>query len=186
MKNDSPDPLPQRIAILYSDAKREYFPTDKLYISEAEVYDRSLAIAKHLQKLNIDTKVFPGDSNITENLKKYQHEVHGSIEIDNTAVCQDEKQLKKRLSFLMSTYHQPVLVEEFIMGREITVIVFQGINTKVYAAEKILDPSISGPYNLASFDAVWSESKNMLTRFPIKNMTCHFASNTRLKLPLMF
>ena len=235
-------PLPRKIAILYSDARREYFPTEKQYVSEVEVKGRSEVIAKYLQKLHIETKLFPGDENISENLKqfapnfvinlvdsvygkeylaatipatlellkipytgsgmmaktidtnkyfaknlleqwglttpKYQlvkelsdeidpsldfplicklNEIHGSIEIDDSAVCQDEKELEKRIKFLMETYDQPVLVEEFIMGREITVIVLEGLNTKVYAAEKIMDPAVTGKYHIATYDATWNE-----------------------------
>ena len=234
--------LPKRIAIIYSDAKREYFLTEKQYISEVEVKGRAAVIARYLEKMGIKTELFPGNAKITRHLKlyrpdfvinlvdsvygheylsasipgvlellqipytgcgmmaqtlnsnkyltrnlleqwgltipKYQliknltdeinpsldypiitklNEIHGSIEIDDSAVCQDKKQLQDRISFLINTYHQPVLLEEFIMGREITVIVLEGLNTKVYAAEKILNPDLTGKYQIASFDAVWNE-----------------------------
>ncbi len=234
--------LPKRIAIIYSYAKREFFPTEQQYISEAEVKGRAKIIATYLNKMGIKTELFPGTAKIIHRLKlfspdfvinlvdsvfgqeylsaaipgalellripytgcgmmaqtlnsnkyltrnlleqwgltipKYQliknvtdeinpqldypiitklNEIHGSIEIDDTAVCQDKKQLQDRINFLINTYHQPVLLEEFIMGREITVIVLEGLNTKVYAAEKILNPDLTGKYQIASFDAVWSE-----------------------------
>ncbi len=37
------------------------------------------------------------------------------------AFCRDLKQLKKRCKWLIATYRQPVLVEEFISGKEFTV-----------------------------------------------------------------
>jgi hypothetical protein len=39
--------------------------------------------------------------------------IHGSVEITRDAVSENEKQLRKRLRYLMRTYKQPVLVEEF-------------------------------------------------------------------------
>lgn len=234
--------LPKRIAILYSDAKRQYFATEKQYISEVEVFGRCKIIALYLEKMGIHTTLFPGDDNISDNLKSYKpdfvinlvdsvygqeylaatipgtlellripytgsgimgktidtnkfftknlleqyglttpkfqlikdpndeidpgldfplfaklNEIHGSVEIDDSAVCEDEKQLTARIEFLMNTYHQPVLLEEFIMGREITAIVLEGMNTKVYAGEKIFKPETAGKYKIASFDIVWGE-----------------------------
>ena len=235
-------PLPKRIAILYSDARREYFPTEEQYITEAEVKSRALDIAGYLKKMNIDTALFPGNANITENLKKFKpdfainlvdsvygqehlcatipaalellhipytgsgmmgqaingnkylthnlleqwgltipkyqlitekndeidssldyplfvklNEIHGSVGVNSDSICFDVKQLKARIDTLDNLYHQPILIEEFIMGREITVIVLQGVKTKVYAAEKIFNPDLPNPYKIATFDQVWSE-----------------------------
>lgn len=79
------------------------------------------------------------------------NEVHGSVEIDDSAICVDEKSLKKRIAFLMKAYNQPVLLEEFVVGREVTVVVVQGKNMKVYAAEKIF-PDSDSDYKIISFD----------------------------------
>lgn len=65
------------------------------------------------------------------------NEIHGAVEITSEAVSEDEKQLRARLKHLIRTYQQPVLVEEFIAGREITAIVLEGKNKKVYLAEKV-------------------------------------------------
>jgi D-alanine-D-alanine ligase len=62
--------------------------------------------------------------------------IHGSVEITDEAVSENEKQLRKRLRKLIRTYKQPVLVEEFISGREITAIVLQEKKKKVFLAEK--------------------------------------------------
>lgn len=235
---------PKRVAILYSDAQREYFPTEQSYLSEAEVKDRAALIATYFAKLNIDTALFPGDANIVENLKKYQpdlvlnlvdtvygHEYlaatipatlellglpytgtgmmgltintnkyftknllelwgitipkyqlikdpaedvdialdfplitklnafHGSIEMGQEAICQDEKELDKRIRYLMETYRQPVLVEEFIVGREIAVHITEGANMKVYSGEKIFSESLTDKYKIASYEAVWGPAE---------------------------
>ena len=62
--------------------------------------------------------------------------IHGAVEITDDAISENEKHLRERLRFLISTYKQPILVEEFIVGREITAILLEGKNKKVYLAEK--------------------------------------------------
>ena len=232
-----------KIAVLYSDARREYFPTQEQYATEAEVESRAQIVASYLGKIGHRAAIFPGNPNLAQNLQKYRpdfainlvdsvhgqeylaaaipgtlellgipytgsgimgrtidtnkfftknllwqwglttpkyqlfknlndeidlsldfplitklNEIHGSVEIDNSAICHNKKELHQRLRFLMSTYHQPVLIEEFIAGREITVICLEGLNTKLYAAEKIFDPEFAGPNQIATYDLVWSEN----------------------------
>ena len=236
--------LPKRVAILYSDAKREYFPTEQLYISEAEVKDRAAMIATYFNKMKIDTACFPGNANLVENLKSYQpdfvlnlvdtvygkeylsatipatlelldipytgtgimgmtintnkyftknlleqwgittpkyqlikdiadevdisldfplitklNDFHGSIEMDQSAICQDEKELDKRIRYLMDTYKTSVLVEEYIAGREIAVHITEGANMKVYAGEKIFKSTDPDKFQICSFDAVWGSEE---------------------------
>lgn len=245
MKNEiAPEPGGEtlKIAIIYSDAKREYFPTQQAYITEVEVKQRAADIVQYLQQMNIIATTVPGDDHLHENLKefnpnfvinlvdsvygqeylcasipgtlellhipytgsgmigqsinsnkfltknlleqwgltipKYQlikdktdevdynldfplitklNESHGSIEMDESAIVENEKQLKDRVAYLIDTYHQPVVLEEYIAGREISVIVLEGLNTKVYAAEKIIDPKFIDKHNIASFNIVWND-----------------------------
>lgn len=231
-----------KVAVIYSDARREYFPTEAQYITEAEVKGRGEVIAEYLHRLNVDAQTFPGNSDLSDSLMKYKpdfainlvdsiygqehlqaaipallemhripytgtammglvittnkffnkglleqyglttpkyqivkdindeidpaldfplitklNETHGSLEIDETAVCADEKELEKRIEYLMKIYNQPVLVEEYVAGREITAIVLEGMNTKVYAAEKVFNPNKSTKYKIATFAANWDE-----------------------------
>ena len=46
-----------------------------------------------------------------------------SIGIDENAICQTEEKMRSRINYLLKTYNQPALVEEFIKGREINVAV---------------------------------------------------------------
>jgi len=80
--------------------------------------------------------------------------IHGAVEITKDAVSENEKQLRKRLRFLMRTYKQPVLVEEFISGREITAIVLQEKKKKVYLAEKVFSHPES-KYVFLTFEDQW-------------------------------
>ncbi len=231
---------PSRVAILYSDAQRQYFPTEQLYHSEAEVKDRAALIATYFNKMKIDTACFPGNADLVENLKKYKpdfvlnlvdtvygqeyltasipatlellnipytgtgimgmtintnkyftknlleqwgittpkyqlikdstdelditldfplitklNDFHGSIEMGQSAVCQDEKELDKRVHYLMDTYKTSVLVEEYIAGREIAVHITEGANMKVYAGEKVFKADNPDKFQICSYDAVW-------------------------------
>ena len=40
-----------KVAIVYSDAKREYFATEEHYLTEAEVFDRVKLITPYLEKM---------------------------------------------------------------------------------------------------------------------------------------
>lgn len=83
------------------------------------------------------------------------NEIHGAVEITKDAVSDNEKQLRQRLKFLIKTYNQPALVEEYIVGREVTGVLLEGLNKKVYLAEKIFKKKPRGKYVFASFELQW-------------------------------
>lgn len=241
-------PLPKRIAILYADARREYFPSEQVFVSEVEAKDRTAVIAGRLIKMGIHAATFPGNAQLTENLKKYRpdfvincvdsvygqeylcatipatlellqvpytgtgvmgmtintnkfftknileqwgittpksqlindsvdeldeildfpliaklNDYHGSIEISDDSVCVDEKALRRRFKYLHDIYHGPILVEEYIAGREISVHIIEGLNTKVYAGEKIFRSDYEGKYNLATYANNWENKGDIFT-----------------------
>jgi D-alanine-D-alanine ligase len=80
--------------------------------------------------------------------------IHGAVEITKEAVSENEKQLRKRLRYLIRTYKQPVLVEEFISGRELTAIVLHDKKKKVYLAEKVFSHP-DEPYVFLTFEDQW-------------------------------
>lgn len=82
------------------------------------------------------------------------NEIHGAVEINKDAISSDEKHLRERVKHLIHTYQQPVLAEEFVAGREYTAIVLEGLNTKVYLAEKVFAEK-NNPMQFATFDAQW-------------------------------
>jgi D-alanine-D-alanine ligase-like ATP-grasp enzyme len=63
---------------------------------------------------------------------------------------------KQRIKFLIKTYDQPVLVEEFIVGKEVTAILLEGLNKKVYIAEKKFNKP-QAKYIFATFEDQWLE-----------------------------
>lgn len=85
--------------------------------------------------------------------------IHGSVEITRDAVSESEKQLRKRLRFLIRTYKQPVLVEEFISGRELTAIVLHEKKKKVYLAEKAFH-HLEDKYIFLTFEDQWLSEMN--------------------------
>ncbi len=86
--------------------------------------------------------------------------VHGSVEITRDAVSETEKHLRDRVRKLIRTYKQPILVEEFVGGREITAILLEGMNKKVYLAEKVFTPS-DDKYVYVTFEDQWIAGRNV-------------------------
>lgn len=239
------------IAILYSDAKREYFPTEQQYITEEEVFHRSEIVAKYLEKFGIKVTLLPGNESSVKHLEKSQvdlvlnlvdsirgqedlapvipaalelinipytgsgimgmainsnkfltkmmlfqngvpvphfqlfnapsdpldyqlrfpliaklNEIHGSVEISEDSVVDNEKDLRKKIESLMKVYKQSVLVEEFVVGRELTVLIFEGILKKVYPGERIFHNG--GKYKIVSFEAAWGpQAKYSYEKYPL-------------------
>lgn len=233
--------LPKKIAILYSDVKREYFPTEAQFVTEKDSLRDALAVEKYINKLGVATVLVPGNPDLPKVLKQekpdmalnlvgsvrgneylistipgilefmeipytgtgilgmaldhnkflvkkvfeqngipvphYQmfntptdpldpsmrfpiitklNEIHGAVEITKDSVSENEKHLRERLKYLMKIYEQPVLAEEFIVGREITCYLLVGIKKKVYFGEKIWTTP-QGKYVFADFESQWME-----------------------------
>jgi len=240
-QNGNGYPLPKSVAIVYSDAKREYFPTEVQWLTEKDALRDAKIIAKYLQKLGVASKLYPGNERLGERLRKdkpevvmnlvgsvkgneylastipgvleilelpytgagilgeslsynkfllkkllqqngvpvpnYQllnsvsdaldptlrfplisklNEIHGAVEITKDAVSENEKHLRERLKFLIKTYEQGVIVEEFIVGREFTAILLEGLNKKVYLGEKVFTHE-DEKYIFATFADQWLE-----------------------------
>src|SRR3989344_3630440 len=236
--------LPQTVGIIYSEVKREYFPTEAQFLTEKDALQDTKIIASYLEKMGIKVPLIPGDELLTERLRRikpemvmnlvgsvqgneylasaipgilemldipytgagilgeslsynkflvkkllqqngvpvpdYQlfnsysdyliptlryplisklNEIHGAVEITKDAVSENEKHLRERLKRLISTYKQPVLVEEFIVGREITGILLEGLNKKVYLSEVVF-PENDEKYNYFTFEEQWLSHGN--------------------------
>lgn len=87
------------------------------------------------------------------------NEIHGAVEITKNSVSENEKHLRKRIKFLIDTYQQPVLIEEFIVGRELTAILLEGLNKKVYLGEKVFPKKRQkDKYLFAAFEDQWAKN----------------------------
>ncbi len=228
------------ICILYSEAKRKYFPTHEQFITEEEVIHRARLIGRILENMGYRIKLLGGNEELPNNLKlikpqmvinlvdsvrgqeslcpvipatlellnfaytgsgqmglainsnkfftktlleehgirvpKFQlfsspkdkldkhikfplivklNEIHGSVEITQDSVVKNEKKLRKRISYLTRLYKQPILVEEFIFGRELTTLIVDGVHKKLYCGERVFIDG--GKYKIVSFNAAWGD-----------------------------
>lgn len=235
--------LPKKVAILYSDVKREYFRTEQEYLSEegADLY--ASEVTKYVAKMGIEVTTIAADDQLTSNLKKFDPDMalnlvdsvrgiatlgssipgvlevlhipytgagtlgwalgcnkflmyqlmqsaglpvpthqlvssssdminpelryplfpklnyeHSSIGVGKDSICTNERELRAKIRDLVTTYKQPVLVDEFIAGIEVTASVLEGINTKVYAVQRKVNDDSD---DVVTFDTKWHDYLSM-------------------------
>jgi D-alanine-D-alanine ligase len=248
-RNDTSEELPKKVGILHSDVRREYFPTEMQYITEKDAEHDAGVIARYLEKVVVEVKLYPGNGelalrlyhdrpdmviNLVDSVKgvekqaanipgvmelldlpytgagtlalsmdynKYMvikllqchgipvpnsqlivkpadyldpslrfplisklNSIHGAVEINQDAISENEKHLRKRLNYLIKTYKTEVLVQEYIAGREITAMVFEGANKKVYMGEKVFNKP-GEKFLFATFDDQWTEKGDDAFRY---------------------
>jgi D-alanine-D-alanine ligase len=84
-----------------------------------------------------------------------------SIGITSDAVVKDEDELRTRISYILRTYDQPALVEEYIDGKEITVgVLGNGRNALVLPPSEVIfkgsnDDAKAGDTKIYSYEAKW-------------------------------
>jgi len=79
-----------------------------------------------------------------------------SIGITNDSVVKDEEALRSRISYILRTYDQPALVEEFIDGKEITVgILGNGRSATVLPLSEVLFQNWPEEDKIYSYEAKW-------------------------------
>ncbi len=235
--------LPKKVAILYSDVKREYYATEELYLSEVDADLYATDFAKYITKMGIDVITIAGDANMAQKLQKYQPDLainlvdsvcgqtslgssipgvlevlqipytgtgtlgwalgcnkflmyqllqsagvpvpthqlvnssndminpelryplfpklnneHSSVGIGDDSICYNERELRLKLKQLITTYKQPVLIDEFIAGIEVTAAVLDGANLKVYTVQR----KVGGGFeDVVTFDKKWNDYLNL-------------------------
>lgn len=78
----------------------------------------------------------------------------GSVGIDNKAVKETIKDAERKIDKMITTYRQPVIVEQFIDGPEITVCVFDdGSKCHVFMGEKIFRKKPDGKHFFTSIES---------------------------------
>ncbi len=238
-----------KVAILYSDVKPEYFPTEEAYLTEKDADVYAGAVAKYVAKMDIDVELFAGDDKLAAKLKKYQPDIainlvdsvrgdetlapavsgmlemlhvpytgsgilgqslntnkyviyqllqnggvpvpqhqlftsphqmidpvlryplfaklnnmHSSVAIDENSICSNERELRAKLKDMYDQYRQSILVDEFIAGKEVTVPVLDGLNTKVYPAERFFGAAEADKpegYKFMTFKQKWVNWEDM-------------------------
>ena len=87
---------------------------------------------------------------------------HSNIEITRDSVVENEKELRRRLRYLINKYEQDVLVSEFIDGREFAAFIFQAYNKKVYTIERVIHlPNNRSGHEFLDYDLCWSDPKSI-------------------------
>ncbi len=82
------------------------------------------------------------------------NESGGSVGIDNHAVKENLKEAQKRVDELIQTYHIPVIVERFIDGPEITVVVFEDSRKRhVFMGQKKFGLLPDGKHEFTSLES---------------------------------
>lgn len=105
----------------------------------------------------------PLDSSLKFPLILKLNEEHSSLEITLKSVVENELQLRRRLKYLLSKYHQAVLVSEFIEGREFAVYHLNFGPPMTFAVEKIFTKK-KEKYNFLDFDLVWKTTNEEFDR----------------------
>ncbi len=82
------------------------------------------------------------------------NESGGSVGIDNKAVKETIKDAQRKVNNMISTYKIPVIVEQFIDGPEVTVVVFDdGTKKRVYMGQKVFRKKPDGKHFFTSFES---------------------------------
>lgn len=89
-----------------------------------------------------------------------------SLAIDQNAVVTDLDRLRQRVLYVLERYHQPVLVEEFIDGREINAAVWGSPPEVLPLAEIDLSALGDPTRRIVSFAAKWEEGSFEYTHTP--------------------
>jgi D-alanine-D-alanine ligase len=99
--------------------------------------------------------------------KKYKHNLNfplivkpafedASVGIENESIVENDKKLKSRVDYIFKHFMQPVLVEEYIKGRELNVAVMGDNNPRALPISEItFDEMPDHLYNIVSYQAKW-------------------------------
>lgn len=79
-----------------------------------------------------------------------------SVGIENESIVENNRQLKERIDYVLHYFVQPVLVEEFIEGRELNVAVLGDKDPKALPISEIdFSEMPEHLYNIVSYQAKW-------------------------------
>jgi len=87
------------------------------------------------------------------------NESGGSVGIDNHAVKETREAAEKQVDDLISTYKLPVIVEKYVDGLEITVVVLEDYQKKhVFLGQKVFDYKPDGKHSFTSIESYNQEN----------------------------
>lgn len=81
----------------------------------------------------------------------------GSVGLAQASVCTSQKQLKDRVAYILETYGAPVLVEEFIPGREFNIALLELPELRCLPPAEITFPKVRpGQWSILTYDGKWN------------------------------
>ena len=104
---------------------------------------------------------------VTDNLDRYTHKLKypllvkpayedASVGIENESIVSNSKELRTRIEYVLKHFKQPVLVEEFIEGRELNVAVMGDKRLRVLPISEIdFSAMPEHLHNIVSYQAKW-------------------------------
>ncbi len=76
-----------------------------------------------------------------------------SVGISDESVVNSPEELKKRIAYIVNTFDQPALVEEYLPGDEYTVLMLgNGVHQVFLPGKVVVDPSLFGKYPILRTD----------------------------------
>ena len=79
-----------------------------------------------------------------------------SVGIENESIVTNNRELKKRIEYIHKYFNQPILVEEYISGRELNVAVFGDKRLRALPISEIdFSKMPDNLYNIVSYQAKW-------------------------------
>ncbi len=84
---------------------------------------------------------------------------HCGIGIHQSSIVPNYRELKKRVARLRDLYKQPILVEEYIEGREIQVTVINNGEIKILPPAEIIFSDKPGMKKIFSFESKWQNER---------------------------
>jgi D-alanine-D-alanine ligase len=91
-----------------------------------------------------------------------------SVGLDQHSVCTDQQQLEERVSYILQTYGAPVLVEEFIDGREFNVAVVEIPEFRYLPPAEIIFEKKAGEWPILTYAGKWTPGSNAYEGTPPK------------------
>ena len=100
---------------------------------------------------------------------------HGSLEINQRSMVENEKDLRQRVKFLISKYGREVLVEEYVKGKEITTLIIEDKKEIILSEERLFFRK--NKYQLFGFEEAWSDEEF----YDVKKISLDFAVKNDIK-----
>ncbi|MSQ95250.1 MAG: D-alanine--D-alanine ligase [Gemmataceae bacterium] len=93
----------------------------------------------------------------------------GSVGLDQKSVCVNQRQVKERVQYLLTTYGPPVIVEEYLDGRELNVALVELPHLQALPPLEISFPGARhGAWSILTYDGKWKPGSHAYESTPVK------------------